>query len=263
MNASAPAVTRALVAGVRRLGAYHVIALQAPDIAAAAQPGQFVTIGLDPESEHLLQRPFSIWRAYPDDGTIEIAFDALGPGTRWLAQQKACFEVDVTGPLGTGFTIPDGVRRVVLVGGGYGASALYELGATLRAGGAWTELISGAATASRVFAPDEALFDAVTVTTEDGSRGGRGLVTDAMAGAVAVQVPDAVYACGPMGMLGAVSRLAAEYGIPCEVATEEFMACGVGVCWTCVVPVRTAEGLRHLRGCTEGPVFDGATVEWR
>lgn len=261
MSFAAPTITRALVAGVRRLGAYHVIALQAPDIARDARPGQFVTIGLEPESEHLLRRPFSIWRAYADDGTIEIAFDALGPATRWLAQQKACFEVDVAGPLGVGFTIPAGGTNAVLVGGGYGASALYELAVRLRQRSASVHLIAGAATASRVFAPDASLFDAVTVTTEDGSQGRRGLVTDALRDAIGDA--GAVYACGPMAMLAGVSRMSMHHGVACEVATEEFMACGVGVCWTCVVPVRTEDGVRRLRGCTEGPVFDGAAVEWR
>jgi dihydroorotate dehydrogenase electron transfer subunit len=261
VTAAAPVIACALVAGVRRLGAYHVIALQAPDIAHEAQPGQFVTVGLEAQSEHVLRRPFSIFRAHRDDGTIEVAFDALGPGTRWLAQQRACVEIDVTGPLGTGFTIHEGVRRAVLVGGGYGASALYDLAFALRERGAGVRLIAGAATAARVFAPDERLFDAVTVTTEDGSRGMRGLVTDALGDLM--RDADVVYACGPMAMLAAVSRLCVQHDVPCQVATEEFMACGIGVCWTCVVPVRTHDGVRNLRGCTEGPVFDGADVEWR
>jgi dihydroorotate dehydrogenase electron transfer subunit len=256
-------VSAALVAGVRRLGAYQVIALNAPEIARATQPGQFVTIGLDHDAENILRRPFSVYRAFPDEGIIEIAFDVIGAGTRWIAAQKACSEVDVVGPLGTPFDVPDGTRDAVLVGGGYGTSALYELAVALRRNDARVHLIAGAATEARVFAPDEQLFDSVTVTTEDGSRGVRGLVTDALRDVIAARRPDAVFACGPMAMLAAVSRLCAAHTVPVRVATEEFMACGVGVCWTCVVPVHTDDGLRHLRCCTEGPVFDGAAVAWR
>lgn len=263
MSLAAPAITRALVAGVRRLGAYHVIGLQAPEIARATLPGQFVTVGLDLMAENILRRPFSVYRAFPDEGVIEIAFDAIGPGTRWIAERKACFDLDVAGPFGVPFEIAEGTRRAVLVGGGYGTSALYELAVRLRAAGAAVHLIAGAATASRVFAPDERLFDAVTVTTEDGTRGRHGMVTDALGDVLGDGGADAVFACGPMAMLAAVSRLCGDYGVPVRVAAEEFMACGVGVCWTCVVPVRTPEGLRNLRCCTEGPVFDGATVEWR
>jgi dihydroorotate dehydrogenase electron transfer subunit len=263
VSVAAPAIASALVTGLRPLGAYRVLALEAPEIAASCLPGQFVTIGLDPSSEHLLRRPFSVYRAFAEEGLIEIAFDVIGPGTRWIAGQKACFEVSVTGPLGTPFTLPAGTGEAMLVGGGYGTSALYELAVALRRTGWRTHLLAGAATASRVFAPDEDLFDRVTIATDDGSRGTRGLVTDAMRDAIASRAPDAVFACGPMAMLAAVSRLCAQSSLPIQVATEEFMACGVGVCWTCVVPVRTDAGLRHLRCCTEGPVFDGTAVEWR
>lgn len=256
-----PVVTAALVAGVRRLGAYHVIALQSPEIARAARPGQFVTIGVDPDSERLLRRPFSIYRSDPEAGVIEIAFDVIGAGTRWISGRPACTTLDVLGPLGTPFEIVEGARSAVLVGGGYGTAALYQLAAELRSAGVRTHLIAGAATAARAFAPGEELLDEITITTEDGTRGVRGLVTDALT--PALSDADVVYACGPMPMLAAVSRVAGEAGVACRVATEEFMACGIGVCWTCVVPVRTPEGPRMLRCCTEGPVFDGAAVEWR
>ena len=126
-----------------------------------------------------------------------------------------------------------------------------------------TVLITGAATERRVFGASESAgcFDETIVITEDGSAGARGLVTEVLSDVLERTHPAAVYACGPMAMLGAVSNVAGD--IPCQVATEEFMACGVGVCWTCVVPVRTAGGVKYLRCCTEGPVFDGAVVEWR
>ncbi len=261
---AAPVRTDALVAGVRACGAYAVLALQSPEIARTARPGQFVNVGLEPESSHLLRRPFSIYRVHPDDDLVEIAFDVVGPGTRWIAARRSCTNVDVVGPLGTGFTPLSTQGTVVMVGGGYGSSALFQLGHELHAEGRRTVLITGAATARRVFGTTEArdCFDETIVATEDGSAGVRGLVTDALQALLGKETPAAVYACGPMPMLAAVAQMSTS--VPtCEVAAEEFMACGVGVCWTCVVPVRTGEGVKHVRCCTEGPVFDGAVVEWR
>ncbi|MCA1833323.1 MAG: dihydroorotate dehydrogenase electron transfer subunit [Actinomycetota bacterium] len=251
-----------MITGIRRCGAYKVLALAAPDMARTARPGQFVNIGLDPDTGHLLRRPFSIYRTYADEGLVEIAFDVLGPGTQWIATRPACTFLDVVGPLGTPFAEPTIDGRAVMVGGGYGASALFQLAHELRSAGRRTTLIAGAATEQRVFGIGETsdAFDEVIITTDDGSAGVRGLVTDAMTD---VDGAAAVYACGPMPMLAAVAALAGSRGIACHVATEEFMACGIGVCWTCVVPVRTSDGVKMQRCCTEGPVFDGSAVEWR
>jgi dihydroorotate dehydrogenase (NAD+) catalytic subunit len=171
----APQRTQALVAGVRGLGAYAVLALQSEAIARSARPGQFVDIGLEPESSHLLRRPFSIYRVLPEEDLVEMAFDVLGPGTRWIAARRSCTEIDVVGPLGTGFSPPDANDgAAVMVGGGYGASALFQLGFELRASGRRTVLIAGAANARRVFATEtRECFDETIVTTEDGSAGAR------------------------------------------------------------------------------------------
>jgi dihydroorotate dehydrogenase electron transfer subunit len=254
-------VTDAMVTGIRRSGAYKILALQAPDIARTTEPGQFVNVALDPAASNLLRRPFSVYRTYREEGLIEIAFDVLGAGTEWIAARPACTYLDVAGPLGTPFGAPSSDGAALMVGGGYGASALFQLGHDLCTAGRRVGLVAGAATAQRVFGIGEThgCFDEVIVATEDGSAGTRGLVTDAMdlAGVAAV------YACGPMPMLAAVARLCAARGVPCQVATEEFMACGVGVCWTCVVPVHTGDGIAMQRCCTEGPVFDAGMVEWQ
>ncbi len=255
-------VARALVAGVRPAGAYTVLALQAPEVARATRPGQFIEVRLDPDGEHLLRRPFSVYRAHPAEGLLEVAFDVVGEGTRWIAARPACTEVEILGPLGRPFDLPSPGSQALLVGGGYGSAALAQLGAGLRQDGSRATLIAGAATASRVFAPDPHLFDRVVTTTEDGSAGIRGLVTDAMEQEMTARPPVVIYACGPMRMLAAVAERATTAGVSCQVAAEEFMACGVGVCWTCVVPVRAAGGIALQRCCTEGPVFDGAAVAW-
>ena len=246
------------VVGAERIGEYQVLTLRAPAIARRTIPGQFVMLS----SGALLGRPFSVFRAEED--SVSVAFDVVGDGTRWLASRALGDALTITGPLGTGFTVdPDG--PVLAVGGGYGAAPLFLLAERLRRGGTKVHAILGAARSSRVFGKERAerVFDSVTFTTDDGSLGTKGFVTDVLGAAVASTGATRIVACGPMPMLEAVAAHAAESGIPCEIAVEEFMACGIGVCWTCVLPVASGNGEpRYDRSCTEGPVFDGAKVAW-
>jgi dihydroorotate dehydrogenase electron transfer subunit len=175
--------------------------------------------------------------------------------------------VDVVGPLGRPFPDPHQAGPVVVVGGGYGASALVGLVARLRAAGRPVTAVLGAAERRRVFGVDdlEGLGAEVMVCTDDGSRGTRGLVTDVLRAGAAPALAEAaaVYACGPMAMLAATSALAAEQGVPCWCSVEESMACGIGVCMTCVLPVVGDDGrTRMLRSCVAGPTFDGRAVRW-
>lgn len=250
---SDPVVALAPVTAKRRGGAYVFLTFRAPSMAAAARPGQFVNVAQQAPG-HLLRRPFSISDVAGD--VVEIAFDAIGAGTAWLASREPGDTLDVVGPLGTAFSMPDG--PAMLVGGGYGAGPIVWHARRLRAAGVGTRLILGARTAVRVFELAGRVADEVVVTTDDGSVGIRGIVTDVME-----EGATRVYACGPMPMLAAVSVRAAALGIECEVAVEEFMACGIGVCWTCVLPVRTNGDVQHARTCTEGPVFDSKVVAWQ
>jgi dihydroorotate dehydrogenase electron transfer subunit len=199
---------------------------------------------------------------------VEVVFDVVGAGTRAMARLRAGEVVDALGPLGRGFDPPGEPAGCVLVGGGYGAAPLFFLAGELAARGCRVDLVIGAATAARLLDPGAAarLGDRLTVTTDDGSAGHRGLVTDPLPGLLAETGAARVYACGPMPMLAAVSRLAAAAGVPCQVAVEEQMACGTGICFSCVLPVRGAggsgEATRMARSCLEGPVFDGAAVAW-
>jgi dihydroorotate dehydrogenase electron transfer subunit len=159
--------------------------------------------------------------------------------------------------------MPEPGTPALLVGGGYGAAALVGLGARLREAGSAVAAVAGAASADRLCSVDElsAVASRVEVTTDDGSFGRRGLVTLA----VDELLPAArvVYACGPMAMLRAVARTATERGIPSYVAVEESMACGIGVCMTCVLPVVGADGrTRFSRSCAEGPIFGGDRVRF-
>src|SRR5664279_365148 len=161
--------------------------------------------------------------------------------------------------------VPAEPSSVVLVGGGYGTAALIPLARALLAGGSPVEFVIGAATGARLFGEliAKRLVGAVTVTTDDGSAGTRGLVTDVLPEAIARVGAEVIYACGPMPMLRAVDAVARAHAIRATVAVEEAMACGIGVCMTCVLPVRGDDGLsRFVRSCVEGPVFDAERVRW-
>ncbi|MQA79880.1 MAG: dihydroorotate dehydrogenase electron transfer subunit [Streptosporangiales bacterium] len=212
----------------------------------------------------MLRRCFSLY-AGDAGGTIEFVFATHGKGTRWLAERRAGDTVDVVGPLGRPFPLPETPRACVLVGGGYGSAPLFALGAALRAGGSAAHLVVGAASADRLFAGDDAdrTFASVTVTTDDGSAGTRGMVTDVLPDLFAASGAARLYACGPMAMLAACTRAAEAAGVTAYTAVEEAMACGVGVCMTCVLPVVGDDGVtRMTRSCTEGPVFRGDRVRW-
>ena len=254
----------------KRWGIYHSITLVAPEIADHARPGQFVEIAVPDGREYLLRRPFSVAQASRKGGwagTIEVIFAPVGPGTSWLTEVEAHDFLDVVGPLGRPFPFPREPTNCLLVGGGYGAAPLYFLAQELRARGKRVDMIVGARTQDRLFKPVEAkrLSVTISVTTEDGSVGDLGRVTDVLPGMVSRSDAEVVYACGPNGMLRAVAEYCANHGIPSQVAVEELMACGLGVCWTCVVPVirRDAKGWDYLRSCVEGPVFSGARVWWQ
>jgi dihydroorotate dehydrogenase electron transfer subunit len=241
-------------------GAYRVLWFRAPGVAARVEPGQFVTIAGQPGGACLLRRPFSVYQTNGED--VSVVFDAVGTATRWLASRTAGDVIDIVGPLGHGFDLPDGPGADLLVGGGYGGAAMSLLAQRLRARGATPRAILGARSAERIF-EDAVIREAcetVVVTTDDGSAGARGLVIDAMP--ALLDGARAVYACGPMRMLEAVADAAETAGVASQLAVEEFMACGVGVCWTCVLPVRDGADVKHARSCTEGPVFAGTAVAW-
>ncbi|MFA5889380.1 MAG: dihydroorotate dehydrogenase electron transfer subunit [Actinomycetota bacterium] len=258
-----PVLVQAQVVRAHPVGSYHLLALRAPEVAAAAVPGQFVSIAPPPSAASILRRPFSVYATSGPE--VSIVFDAVGPTTGWLARRAPGDVVDLEGPLGHGFDLPEGHGDDVLVGGGYGTAALSMLGTVLRQRGRRVRAVIGARTSARLL--DDPVLRAVTesveVTTEDGSAGRRGRVTDVLGDLISGGNSGTVFACGPMGMLRAVATEARDSGVPCQIAVEEFMACGIGVCWTCVVPVRADEGVRHARGCSEGPVFDAERVVWQ
>jgi dihydroorotate dehydrogenase electron transfer subunit len=255
------------VLSTRKVGAYTAMTVAAPGIAENVRPGHFVAFSVGGVgSGMVLRRAFSVYQARPmigSGGSVEVVFAVAGAGTAWLAQRRVGDKVDLVGPLGRPFRLPRDPVTAVLVGGGYGAAPLFSLAAVLRERGCRVDLVLGAATEQRLFGILEAKRAATSVvfTTDDGSYGIRGRVTDVLEGFL--DRADVVYTCGPMAMLRAVAEAAAAVGVPSQVAVEESMACGVGVCMTCVLPVIGDDGrTRMLRSCVEGPVFAGESVRF-
>ena len=239
--------------------------LRAPSIADAVLPGHFVAVAVgDAGSSMLLRRAFSIHNATIGE-SIEVIFAEHGAGTKWLATQKVGAQLDIIAPLGTPFILPRSTMSCVLVAGGYGSAPMGMLARALKRQGCHVEVILGAASGDRLFGVLDLKRDAdnVTVTTDDGSSGVRGRVTDVLAEIIGQSGAGVVYACGPMPMLKAVAKVATEHSVYSQCAVEEAMACGIGVCMTCVLPVIGDDGqTRMVRSCVEGPVFRGDRVRW-
>jgi dihydroorotate dehydrogenase electron transfer subunit len=246
-------------------GSYLHLVLEAPEVANYVEPGHFVAIAVGGVgSGMLLRRAFSIHRATADK-SIEVIFAAHGQGTQWLAEQKAGTQLDIIAPLGKPFALPRQPVGCVLVAGGYGAAPMMMLAQQLKQLGCLVEVVLGAASEDKLFGvlESKAIADVVTVTTDDGSSGVRGRVTDVLPDAIKRVSAKAVYACGPMPMLKAVAQVSKELAAYSQCAVEEAMACGIGVCMTCVLPVIGDDGVtRMVRSCVEGPVFRGDRVRW-
>lgn len=261
-------VTGELIA-TRRVGAYQHLTFVAPGVAELARPGQFVALAVGgATSANLLRRCFSIYQVSPSGtygGTVDIVVAAHGPGTTWITELQAHAEVDIVGPLGRPFPLPKEPVPCVLVGGGYGSAPLFWLARQLKARGCHVEMVLGAASEDRLFGVVEArrAADGVSVTTDDGTAGTKGWVSDVLPEVIRLSGAAVVYGCGPMGMLRSITEVAAQEGAVAQVAVEESMACGVGVCMTCVMPVVGTDGqTRMVRSCVEGPVFRGDRVRW-
>lgn len=259
----------AVVLGNKRVGQYHQILINIHDLAQHARPGNFAAIAVGGESSALiLRRAFAISRvSHRADygGTMELIVAPHGAGSRWLCSQLDGAVLDVVAPLGTAFGIPTSPVRALLIGGGYGSAPLFGLAEVLKARGCRVDMILGASTAGKIYAPLEGKrsVTSLSVFTEDGSAGTAGVVTDALREMIADGSVDVIYSCGPMGMLAAISRIAIEADVVHQCAVEESMACGIGVCMTCVIPMQNESGeIGMMRSCIEGPVMDGEKVQW-
>ncbi len=268
-----PVQVRGEVLSIKQAGAYFSMTVVASGIAEQTRPGHFVAVAVgDDDGSMLLRRAFSIYQVASRGvygGTVEFIFAAHGKGTTWLSRRRPHDLVDLVGPLGRPFTLPKEPANCVLVGGGYGSAPLFMLADALRKRGCRVDFVVGAATQDRMFGALDAkrMAASVAFTTDDGSFGEQGRVSDVLPAVIDKAHADVVYACGPMAMLEAVYAVsAAAYngqGIPTQLAVEESMACGIGVCMTCVLPVIADDGqTRMMRSCVEGPVFPGDRIRW-
>ena len=265
-------VDAAVISNARLSDDYCVVSLRAPEIAALAQPGQFVMVkpsgGLDP----LLRRPFSIFEVLRDRGGAPVGISLLnkriGVGTGLLYAAEPGARVSCLGPLGRPFAPVESPARGWMVAGGVGLAPFLTLAEALHARGTPTTLFYGARRASELYRVElfERLGVSVVVTTEDGSRGVKGLVTGPLDAALAALGPGdeaQLYVCGPTPMMRAVARLAEQHGRACAVSLEQVMGCGLGGCYSCVVPTRVANRPPHfVRSCLDGPVFDARRIVW-
>lgn len=246
-------------------GDYRHLVLRAPVTGPQVRPGQFVHIRLADPADTVLRRPFSVYRTGGD--RLEIIYKVVGRGTEALSRVREGQELDLIGPLGHGYAAPDPSRFPVLVAGGYGMAALYLLARSAPVPGI---IFMGGARAGDILcrAEFEALGWEVRITTEDGSVGLKGRVTEALDAWLRDErggrIPE-FFACGPNGMLRAVGDRAAAGGWTAWISLDRNMGCGVGACLTCVQKVRNPEaacGWKWARVCREGPVFDSRDIVW-
>lgn len=260
---------RAEILNTKRLGAYHSLTLVAPEVADRARPGQFVSVGMPNDRSFMLRRHFSIHQASRRGGwagTLEFVFDPHGPGTVWLAEAKAHQFLDLIGPLGKAFAYPQKLNNCLLISEGHGSASIYFLAQELRSRGKRVDMLIGAEDQEHVFKPIEGkrLSQTIALVTEDGSLGERGRIVDMLATMVDGTNAQVIYAAAGRRTLREIADFCAERQIPSQIAVEEQMACGVGMCFTCVVPVirKDGSGFDNLRACTEGPVFNPARILW-
>jgi dihydroorotate dehydrogenase electron transfer subunit len=264
MTASSPRAVRSRIIGSEKLRAgFYLLRLDAPEIARAYTPGQFILLrGLAPDWPYL-RRPFSIYRS-DQDATIEVVYKVVGRATTVMSGLTEG-EYEVLGPLGKGFALRPGYTRTVALAGGMGlppVACYCERYVGVLDG---VTLVVGAKTAQELLVPVGMLAQGIDLRsyTEDGSKGAKGTVVDGLVrllgelagGARAVQV----IACGPREMLSEVARVCRDSCVPCDVSVEEMMACGLGACLGCALP-RMGGG--YLHACQDGPVVDAAMVDW-
>ena len=268
INKSAAQLLAPIVSN-KKVGQYHQIIINVGDLAALCKPGNFAAINVGGDtSSMILRRAFAISRVSVNStfgGTMELIVAPHGQGSRWLCAQGEGAVLDIVAPLGTAFGIPTEAVPVLLVGGGYGSAPLFGLAEVLNARGCRVDMILGASTASKIYAPMEGkrAVNSMRIYTEDGSMGQAGRVTDPIPEIIRDLDIAVVYSCGPMPMLSAITKITDEFSVVHQCAVEEAMACGIGVCMTCVLPVENEDGtVSMLRSCIDGPVMDGSKVQW-
>ena len=252
------------------------VRLLSPELAGAIRPGQFLMIRLPDHSDPLLGRPFALYDTVLDANGrpigVDVVYLVVGKLTGLLAAVQAGDKLQVWGPLGNGFPDYDGRDHVALVAGGIGQTPFLAHvrdllgtrgygGRTARQMAQQVSLYYGVRSADLAAGVDDFRAAGATVhlASDDGSVGFRGFVTQLLQQHAP---PQQLVGCGPEPMLRALAEVARRWNVPCDVSLETPMACGVGICFSCVTRVTTSDGWDYRRVCVEGPIFDAARLVW-
>jgi dihydroorotate dehydrogenase electron transfer subunit len=268
INKAAAQVTATVISN-KRVGAYHQIIMSVGEVVRHCRPGNFIAIQVGGDSSRMvLRRAFAISRTSENaqfGGTVELIVAPHGSGSKWLCAQGEGSELDVVTPLGKAFGVPTEPANALLIGGGYGSAPLFGLADLLKSRGCRVDMVLGASNGSKIYAPMEGKrsVNSLKIFTEDGSMGESGRVTSQLASIIEEREVEIIYSCGPMAMLKAITEIADHHGVIHQASVEESMACGIGICMTCVLPVKDSQGVISMkRSCIDGPVMDGASVCW-
>ena len=236
---------------------FFIIELSCDDKLPDLKPGQFANVSVDGSYETFLRRPISIHDVDYQNNSIKLLIQIAGKGTETLSKLRREDRLNLIYPLGNSFEIPLNNEKVLLVGGGCGIAPLLFLGKYLKSNGFIPDILLGFRNMERIIEYDEyAKVGKVFLTTEDGSKGEKGFVTNH---SVLSDVKyDRICCCGPDSMMKAVADYCQRNGITCEVSLEKLMACGIGACLCCIVD--TVRG--NLCTCIDGPVFNITDLKW-
>ena len=239
-----------------------VIEFKSPGIATECRPGQFLQVRSGNTNDPLLRRPLSIYDVDQKNGVISLLYRVSGKGTSLLTGLRVNDSIDIMGPLGRGFSLPDRPKNALLVGGGVGIAPLVYLGRVLKEQECQVTAMWGVANAGQLVVDDK--FQQLDIpflpATMDGSAGYKGLVTDLLASQENPGGFDMIYTCGPELMMATVAKYAEIHHIWGEVSLEEHMACGVGACLGCARRLKASDEA-YVKVCKDGPVFNMKEVE--
>lgn len=250
---------------------YFRLVLHSPELVQNTKPGQFIMMKVSNNYDPLLRRPMSVYKIsnFENMPCVEFLYQVVGKGTSIMSKMKKGQQVDILGPFGNGFAIPQQIKKAVFVAGGVGVAPLILLAEQMvnKIQDLKTYLFVGGKYKNDILCLQDfkKLNTEIFITTEDGSLGNRGLVTDPLKKFVEKNTDNQTicFACGPYYMLKAVSDLTIKKDIPCQVSLDRRMACGFGVCLGCVVKVTTKDEGIYKNVCTDGPVFDAKEIDWQ
>lgn len=228
---------------------------QSSYIAENAKPGQFINIKCCDGINALLRRPISICSVYREKGLFDIVFEVRGTGTEYLSMKKPGDSVDIIGPLGNSFDISANYRKIAVVGGGIGVFPLLFLLKEMKHVRKSAFLGFKSVEKSVLLDEFQKETDNLYISTDDGSLGSKGFVTEQLEQKLMEGTYDIIYSCGPSVMMKKTAEAAQRHGLKCQVSMEQRMGCGIGACLVCACKTRKDDGWQYSHVCSDGPVF--------